>query len=296
MTSETFCVTTRELSPPETDLWVPGFFLFSVNSHSASPVTHATLCRHTVTPFYLTTLWRKLGVNRLQIKAILVFLLNLTCHRSHLLYTSYFSTFLRLIFCVPGFLSHFPFFASLSLFSVTINISLDPMVTRRADSLCLIQGLLSSNPLFQPSKCQVVSPGLCFLNFPVLTSKFVGLQPMVKRTDSLTWTCFLFSYFLTLVGIDYPLKGLKSFTQLSLRIALLGLPISSGVFSRKSLRLPPASCGGRGVGRGGLVLSLIPGPRPAVWFIHQLQCCAGFFLFLDWTEEDYGTSRSTWRC
>lgn len=83
MTSETFCVTTRELSPPETDLWVPGFFLFSVNSHSALPVTHATLCRRTVTPFYLTTLWRKLGVNRLQIKAILVFLLNLTCHRSH---------------------------------------------------------------------------------------------------------------------------------------------------------------------------------------------------------------------
>lgn len=148
MTSETFCVTTRELSPPETDLWAPGFFLFSVNSHSASPVTHAALCRRPVTPFYLTTLWRKLGVNRLQIKAILVFLLTLTCHRSHLLYTSYFSTFLRLIFCVPGFLSHFPFFASLSLFSVTINISLDPMVTRRADSLLFDSGTSFLKPSF----------------------------------------------------------------------------------------------------------------------------------------------------
>lgn len=157
---------------------------------------------------------------KLQIRATLVFLLNLTCHRSHSssLHFSCFSTFLRLIFCVPGSLSHFPFFfASLSLFSVTIhiNISLDPWLLGEQSPFCLIQGLLSSNPLFPPSKCQVVSPGLCFPNFPVLTSKFVGIQPMAKRTDSLIWTCFLFSYFSTLVGIDCPLKGLKSFTQLS---------------------------------------------------------------------------------
>lgn len=49
-----------------------------------------------------------------------------------------------------------------------------PWLRGEQSPFCLIQGLLSSCPLFQPSRCQVVSTGPCLPYFPLLCSPLVG--------------------------------------------------------------------------------------------------------------------------
>lgn len=49
-----------------------------------------------------------------------------------------------------------------------------PWLRGEQSPFCLIQGLLSSCPLFQPSRCQAVSTGPCLPYFPLLCSPLVG--------------------------------------------------------------------------------------------------------------------------
>lgn len=159
-----------------------------------------------------------------------------------------------------GLWSHFPFFASLSLFSLyqSINISLYLMVTRRAESLLFDSGTSFLKPSFQPSKCQVVSTGLCagLCRFGGICLSFTlnswASSLWQERSDPLTRTCCFL--------ISYPcwnwLASERSqvlHTALSPKVTLLGLPISSGVLSRKPLHLPPAN-------RGGLLSALLLAP------------------------------------
>lgn len=136
----------------------------------------------------------------------------------------------------------------------------------------MIQGLLSINQVFQPSKCQIVSARLCSPNFPVPASAFMGIQPVAGEIRSPEPNLLSqFSHFLTLIGIEYPLKALKSCTQL--------FPSESLCWSSTHL-LPVAQ----------LALSLTPGPC-TTWFIHQLHCSEVFvfvfflFFFFSWTEQ-----------
>lgn len=135
----------------------------------------------------------------------------------------------------------------------------------------MIRGLLSTNQLSLPFKCQVlVSARLGSPNFPVPASAFMGIQPVAGEIRSPEPNLLsLFSHFLTLVGLEYPLKAPKSFfhTALSFSITLLGLP---GSLSTHLLPVPQ------------LALRLTPGPCTA-WFIHQLHCSEGFFF--SWTGQ-----------
>lgn len=133
----------------------------------------------------------------------------------------------------------------------------------------MIQGLLSINQVFQPSKCQVVSARLCSPNFPVTASAFMGIQPVAGEIRSPEPTLLSrFSHFLTLVGIEYPLEAPKSFPQL--------FPSASLCWSCQGVS-PLTSCQSPGL-LSALLLALAP-PGSFTSFT-ALRC----FLF-SWTEQ-----------
>lgn len=134
----------------------------------------------------------------------------------------------------------------------------------------MIWGLLSTNKLSQPFKCQVlVSARLCSPNFPVPASVFMGIQPVTGEIRSPEPNSLsLFSHFLTLVGIEYPLKAPVFLSHSSfLQHRFVGAARSL------STHLLPVTQP---------ALSLTPGPCTA-WFIHQLHCSEGFFF--SWTGQ-----------
>lgn len=156
------------------------------------------------------------------------------------------------------------------------------MVTGRAESLLLIQGILSPNLLFQPSKCQVASAGLRSRIFLSLPLPLWASSLWWERSDPLMWKSFwcphsvnsLFeSFILSLSHTSFSQDHLVGAARLSRSITR----------PRQLLFLLPASC-------RVLVFSLSPGPRPAAWFFHQLYALRSSFVSLDRTEEDGGMS------
>lgn len=139
---------------------------------------------------------------------------------------------------MSGSWSHFPFFAGLSLFSAyqRINISLDAMVTGRAESLLFESGTSFLTPAFPT--IQMPSSQ----HWALLALFSYSCLCLCGRRDQNPWSELVFSFLEPLVENDYPLKAPKIFhTPLSLRITSLGLPVPSGVL-RESTHLPPASC------------------------------------------------------
>lgn len=139
------------------------------------------------------------------------------------------------------------------------------------------QGLLSSRLLFQPSKCQVVSTGLCLPYFPILASPFVGGEIRIPDLN-------LFSHFLNpLLEMIILWKLQRSFTHL--------FPSESPRWGCLSLQecypgnlptylLPVA---------GWFVLSLILAPGLLHDSFNSSSALKGSFVSLARSEEDCGT-------
>lgn len=148
-------VTTWELCPPQSGLGVCGVFLFSELLQCSTCYTCYNW-RPVISAFSFTAFWRNLGdISYLHIRGIWVFLFNLTCHRSgsHSFLTFFlFQHFVKTNFLWAWFFESltFTFFSCLFLFSVyqRINISLDPMVTGRAESLLFDSEAFFLKPAF----------------------------------------------------------------------------------------------------------------------------------------------------
>lgn len=176
-------------------------------------------------------------VSCLQIRGIGAFLLNLTCHRSDS-YSSYILPILRPAFCVSGSWSHFPFFLLACPYFLHIGGStfpLMPWLRGEQSPFYLIQGLLSSCSLFQPSRCQVVRTGLCLPYFPLLCSPLVG-------GELIPCPGLGFSFLETRVGNDECLEAPQPFTH----PFPPGLPRWGSLLLQEchpaALSTPPASC------------------------------------------------------
>ena len=141
------------------------------------------------------------------------------------------------------------------------------MHTGEQSLFCLIQVILSLDLLFHPSKCQVVSAGLCSLIFLFLP---LSGQPAGGRGDQSPWGETFFSvssFHEPLVGIDSPEPFVYVFLLAS---PCWGCPSLQECDPTQGTYSLPASC-------RVLVCSLTPGPRPPAWVIHQFQCSEQFF-------------------
>lgn len=139
---------------------------------------------------------------------------------------------------------------------------------------CLIQRLLSSSLLFQPSKCQLVSAGLSLPYF-----LFLPLSLWEGRSHTLMWSFFLFPW--TPCWKWLSSERSKGFhTPLSLKTTSLGLPLPTGVLPRNLSTCPlPIT---------GLFLALFWPQGCCMIHWPVLTLLRGSFISLDRTEEDGG--------
>ena len=141
-----------------------------------------------------------------------------------------------------------------------------------------IQGLLSSRLLFQPSKCQVVSTGLCLPYFPILASPFVGGEIRIPDLN-------LFSHFLNPLLEMIILWKLQSLSHTSFpqdHLVGAACPFRSVTQGIYPLNLLPVA--------GWFVFSLILAPGLLHYSFTSSSALKGSFVSLDRREEDCGTS------
>lgn len=141
-----------------------------------------------------------------------------------------------------------------------INISLDPLVTGRAEALLFESGTSFRKPAFPTIQIPSSQHWTLLPNFPVPASAFMGSQPVAREIRSPDLNLLSqFPHFLTPCWNCVSSESSEVFhTALCFSVTLLGLPALQEC-SPGNLPLTSAS-------RWGIVLRLTPGPPAAALF------------------------------